>query len=250
MTLVKTIGAAGSAPRTSTPAQSDSGSPGAFVSEQPTNLFLLDDIEDANRTWMLAESDLTALRAAADWITSFVAKPHKHLGRPGPVCPYVPFACERKTLWLAPERIASLSVLDVVELISGYKKVFLDAQPVDGDDANYKSLVVAFTDLPADRAKALFDDVLQHLEVPSYVEDGLVLGGFYESNEASAIYNPGFRPFTPPVPFLLMRHAVISDWKFFLENDWLNLWARFYGESAVQALAEELRRLPWRARRD
>ena len=53
-----------------------------------------------------------------------------------------------------------------------------------------------------------------------------------------------------PVPFLLMRHAVISDWKFFLDSeDWLNLWARRYGESAVQALAEELRRLPWRAGR-
>jgi hypothetical protein len=77
-----------------------------------------------------------------------------------------------------------------------------------------------------------------------------VLGGFYESNEGSAIYNPGLRPFTAPVPFLLMRQAVISDWKFFLDNeDWLNLWARRYGESTVRALAEELHPLPWRARR-
>jgi hypothetical protein len=42
--------------------------------------------------------------------------------------------------------------------------------------------------------------------------------------------------------------AVISDWKFLLDNeDWLKLWARRHGESGVQALAEELRRLPWRA---
>jgi len=87
--------------------------------------------------------------------------------------------------------------------------------------------------------------------IPSYVEDGLVLGGFYETNQGTALYNPSLRPFTAPVPFLLMRHAVISDWKFFLEkDDWLDLWARRHGESAVQALAEELRRLPWRARRD
>jgi hypothetical protein len=125
--------------------------------------------------------------------------------------------------------------------------VFLDAQPFDGDDVNYKSIVVVFTDLSADRAKDLFDDVLKHLGVASYVEEGLVLGGFYESNKDSAIYNPSFRPFTPPVPFLLVRRAVISDWKFFLDNeDWLNLWARRYGESAVQALAEELRRTNWR----
>jgi hypothetical protein len=103
----------------------------------------------------------------------------------------------------------------------------------------------------ADRAREYFDDIQQQLAVPSYADDGLVLGGFYESNEGSAIYNPNFRPFRAPVPFLLVRRAVISDWKLFLDNkDWLNVWARRFGESAVQALAEELRRLPWRARRD
>jgi hypothetical protein len=213
-----------------------------------THLFLLEDLADVSRTRALAESDLDALRAVADWIKTFVARPHKDLGRAGPVCPFVPGAWERKTLWLAPEKIADRSVQDVVQLINEYKTVFLHAQPIDGDDVNYKSIVVVFTDLSADRAKDFFDDVLQHLGVPSYVENGLVLGGFYSSNEGSAIYNSSFRPFTAPVPFLIVRHAVISDWKFFLDNeDWLNLWARRYGESAVQALAEELRRLPWRA---
>ncbi|MGZ4533594.1 MAG: DUF6875 domain-containing protein [Mycobacteriaceae bacterium] len=66
-------------------------------------------------------------------------------------------------------------------------------------------------------------------------------------NEGTAIYNPSFRPFTPPVPFLLMRPTVIGDWKFFLDNeDWLNKWAHRFGESAVQALAGELRRTNWR----
>jgi hypothetical protein len=135
--------------------------------------------------------------------------------------------------------------------MNGYKNLFMEARPVDGDDATYKSILVIFADLPADRAKGLFDAVLQQLGAPSYADDGLVLGGFYEGNEATAIYNESFRPFTAPAPLLLIRRAVISDWKFFLNNkDWLSLWARRYGESAVQALAEELRRLPWSARRD
>lgn len=214
---------------------------------QTKNLFLLEDLGDAGRTRGLAGSDLDALRAVANWITTFVARPNEDLGRPGPVCPFVAEALERKTLWLAPEHIAGRSVPDVVQLIDGYKRLLVGAHPVDGDGATYKSIVVVFTDLSTDRAKAYFDGVLERLGVPSYAEDGLVLGGFYESNEAPAIYNPSFRPFTPPVPFLLVRHAVISDWKFFLDDDdWLNLWARRYEASAVQALAEELRRLPWR----
>jgi hypothetical protein len=211
------------------------------------HLYLLEDLDDASKTGQLPNSDLAALRTVADWITRFVTKPHQDLGREGPVCPFVPEALERKTLWLASEPIAGRRVADVVQRINGYKAQLLQ-QPLRGEGVNYHALVVVFTDLSADRAKGLFDDVLAHLAVPSYVEDGLVLGGFYERNEATAIYNRSFRPFTPPVPFLLMRHAVISDWKFFVDHDdWLNRWAHRYGESGVRALAEELRRLSWRA---
>ena len=212
-----------------------------------TNLFLLEDLEDVGKTSELAEDDLHALHAVADWIKTFVVEPHEDLGRAGPVCPFVPGSLERKTLWLAPEQIADLEVPAVVELINGYQRLFLDAQPTDGDDANYKVIVVVFTDLSADRAQGVFDDVLQHLAVPSYVEDGIVFGPFYEGHEGTAIYNSSFRPFRSPVPFLFVRHGVISDWKFFLDNDdQLNRWAHRYGESGVRTLAEELRRLPWR----
>ena len=214
---------------------------------QTTNLFLLQDLQDVSRTGTLADSELEALRAVADWIKTFVTRPHKDLGRAGTVCPFVPGSLERKVLWLAPEQIAGQGEHDVVELVSGYKRLFLETQPAGGDDAGYKVVVVVFTDLPADRAQGVFDDVLQHLAVPSYADDGIVFGAFYEGNEGTALYNSRFRPFQSPVPFLFVRQGVISDWKFFLDNDeWLNLWACRYGESAVQALAEELRRTNWR----
>jgi hypothetical protein len=218
---------------------------------QTTNLFLLEDLEDVARTSELAQSDRDALHALADWIKTYVVRPHKDLGRAGPVCPFVPGSLERKTLWLAPEQIADRDVPDVVELINGYQRLFLEAQPTDGDDADYRVIVVVFTDLSAARAQGLFADVLQQLAVPSYAEDGILFGPFYEGHEGTAIYNSSFRPFQSPVPFLFVRHGVTSDWKFFLDNeDWLNLWAHRYGESGTQALAEELRRLPWRTRRD
>jgi hypothetical protein len=218
------------------------------MAAQTNNLYLLEDLDDASKTRQLAKSDVAALRTVADWIKTFVATPHKDLGREGPVCPFVPGALERKTLWLASEHIAGRSVADVVQLMNGYKTQFLHAPPIDGDGANYKVIVVIFTDLSADRAKGLFADVLKEHAVPSYVEDGILFGPFYEGNEGTAIYNSGFRPFQSPMPFLFVRYGVISDWKFFLDNDdWLNRWAHRYGESGAQALAEELRRLPWRA---
>jgi hypothetical protein len=221
------------------------------ASAQTTNLFLLEDLEDTRRTGELAEGELEALHAVADWIKTFVVKPHKDLGRAGTVCPFVPGSLERKTLWLAPERIADRDGPEVVELMSGYRRLLLDTRPTDGDDVIYNVIVVVFPDLPADRAQGVFDDVLEQLAVPSYAEDGILFGPYYEGHEGTAIHNSSFRPFQSPVPFLFVRHGVTGDWKFFLDDEeWLNLWARRYGESAVQALAAELRRLPWRVGRD
>ncbi len=143
---------------------------------QTANLFLLEDLEDVGRTSELAESDLAALHAVADWIKTYVVKPHQDLGRSGPVCPFVPGSLERRTLWLAPEQIADRGVPDVVELINGYQRLFLDAQPTAGDDTSYKVIVVVFTDLSADLARRVFDEVLQQLAVPSYAEDGILFG--------------------------------------------------------------------------
>jgi hypothetical protein len=90
---------------------------------QTTNLFLLEDLEEVGRTSELAQSDRDALAAVADWIKTYVVKPHKDLGRAGTVCPFVPVSLERKTLWLAPEQIADRDVPEVVELMSGYKRL-------------------------------------------------------------------------------------------------------------------------------
>jgi hypothetical protein len=218
---------------------------------QTTNLFLLEDLEDVNRTSELAQGDLAALRAVAEWIKAFVVNPHQELGRAGPVCPFVPGSLERKTLWLAPEQLADRDLPAVVELMGGYRRLLLDTRPTDGDDVIYHVIVVVFSDLPAARAQGLFAEVLQQLAVASYAEDGILFGPYYQGHAGTALYNSSFRPFQSPVPLVFVRHGVTGDWKFFLDDDeWLSLWARRYGGSAVQALAEELRRLPWRVRRD
>ena len=163
----------------------------------------------------------------------------------------MPASVERQTLWLAAEHVGDGSTADVTELVSSYKRRLLDVRGPDGGETDYNVITVVFTDLPADRAETLFDAVLGEIAIPSYVEDGIVFGPFYNGNQATAIYNNGFRPFQSPVPFIFVRHGVVSDWKFFVDKeDWLTLWANRFGAKGVSALAAELRRLPWNARRD
>jgi hypothetical protein len=217
---------------------------------QTTNLFLLEDLKDSSRTSKLADSDLDLLRIVTDWITTFVTQPHKDLGRTGPVCPFVSGSLERNALWLAPERIANQSVAELVQLVNDYKALLLRAQPRGAENAIYKAILVVLTDVSADRANDDLNDVhMQDLNQPAYAYDGVVLGQFHEKSEGSAVRNPNFHPFRAPIPFLLMRLAVTGDWVFYLDNeDWLNTWARRWGESAVHALAKELRLTNWRSR--
>jgi hypothetical protein len=218
------------------------------MSTRTRDLLLLEDLEDGGKAGELAHSELAALTAVADWIKTYVVQPHPEIGRPGTVCPYVPRSLERRSLWLASEQVAGRDSTEVVELMSGYKQLLLDRRTTEDEDVVYDVIAVVFTDLPAAHAKGIFDAVQQELGVTSYVEDGILFGPYYEGNAAPAIYNPGFRPFESPAPFMFVRHGVLADWKFFLDDDnWLGLWARRYGEPAVHALADELRRLPWRS---
>ncbi len=217
------------------------------MAPKTTHLLLPDDLQDVGAASGLAATDRDALRAVSEWIEGFVARPHKDLGRDGTVCPFIPGSLERRTLFFAPEQIADLDVPEVVELMDGYKRRFLATPPTDGDDAIYKTIIVVFTDLPAERAAGLFNDVLGQLAGPAYEEDGIIFGPFYEGNEGTAIYNPSFRPFQSPVPFLFVRHTVLSDWKYVLDDDAsIDRWARHFRPAGTAALAEELRRLPWR----
>ena len=62
---------------------------------QTSNIFLLDELDDIGRTSGPSENDLTPLRTVAEWVTSYIVKPHEDFGRANPVCPFVPAALER-----------------------------------------------------------------------------------------------------------------------------------------------------------
>ena len=43
----------------------------------------------------------SALGSTVNWVRDFLARPHRDVGRAGPVCPFTPMALELDTIWLA-----------------------------------------------------------------------------------------------------------------------------------------------------
>jgi hypothetical protein len=110
-------------------------------------------------------------------------------------------------------------------------------------------MIVVFTDLTAERAGALFTDVLGSSRDASYEGDGIIFSPFCDGSEGTAVYDSRFRPFHLPVAFLFVRHTVLSDWTFFVDDDaLLDRWARRFGPAGTAALAQSSAACPgaWR----
>jgi hypothetical protein len=214
---------------------------------QTPTLYLVEDLDDPAVTDGLPDGDLRALRSISDWIESYVVQPHADLGRPGPVCPYVPVAIDMGALWLAAEHIRGRSPEDVVDLMADYRRQLLAARPADATDDDPAVIAVVFSDLSPEEAPSVFNAVLERLSLPSYEADGVLFGTYYAGNPAPATHNPHFRPFESPVPFVFVRSGTVRDWEFFLgRDDFMALWAKRYGEPGTKHLVEVLRALPWR----
>ena len=197
------------------------------------HLYVWRDLALPKRTGRLSKEDLQALKTIAEWTRDFVAQSHPHLGRGGPVCPFVPPAIEQDTLWFAVEHINHLSAVQAAELMKQYKDLFLNLDPrveEEPDKADKKTILVIFPDLPADK----LGDYLAGIQRPlrdEFVREGLMLGEFHQLSQAQGIHNQEFRPLRSPIPMLTIRHMVSTDWLFLSENaEWAQAWfARFHG---------------------
>jgi hypothetical protein len=159
---------------------------------------------------LLAEDHPLAVTTA--WIKSFLARPHQDLGRPGPVCPFVPGAISQDTIWLAcvPEGRGDRQA--IVDIIGHYRDLFLELEPKTGDSAMMKAMVIVFPNVPSDDA-GVIDEVQFELK-SQFVEAGMMIGEFHERNDGGGLRNPDFRPLRSPIPSLAIRFMVETDLPF------------------------------------
>jgi hypothetical protein len=159
------------------------------------------------------QQDLPYLNEMTDWVKTFLAKPHPELGRPGPVCPFVPRALQLNAIRMAVIRASHLEQYQIEDLVRQYRDIFLQTPPVEGELAFYKAIMLIFPDIPADAAFKLIDGVQQKLK-PFFVESGLMIGEFHQHNESPGLHNPDFRPLRSPIPMLAIRYMAESDLPF------------------------------------
>jgi hypothetical protein len=152
------------------------------------------------------------LREVADWILSYVVKPHRELGRSGEVCPFVSPALLLGALWLAAVDDVIDDERPICDRLQTFLQIYgtLEARSNAGVVSDLRTLVIAFPKLPPGQVASLVMGA-HALMKPTFVDRGLMLGEFYSGSESPGVHNPSFRPLRSPIPLFVIRAMVPGD---------------------------------------
>lgn len=188
------------------------------------------------------QENLEPLRTIVDWATDYLCRPHPQLGRTGAVCPFTQPSLRRNVFFLTVVRGADLRLGDVEELVRAYRDWFIDMPPTDPRQAQYKTVNIIFPDLPPEAWKTLIEATQERLK-SEYVPRGIMIGEFHPGPpDKAALWNPDFRPLRCPLPMLVIRHMVPTDFVFLRDRqDFMSAYLRLQGGRIPPVMAGEVR---------
>jgi hypothetical protein len=154
------------------------------------------------------------------WASSYLSKPHKDIGRSGPVCPFVPQAIKKKTLLmtycLCHEHTTSH---DIQAAMLQKKAYFHQCVALESQNSQYDALITVFVHVNGQTAQLnKMIEHTQHMVKPLFIKDKLMVGQFFEGCQAEGLHNASFRPFNAPVPVLGIRKLMPQDLVFLTDK--------------------------------
>jgi len=159
-----------------------------------------------------------ALADISVYVSQFLAKCHPLVGRPGPVCPFVPTSLKSNILRLVVANTThDATPRDVAQLVMLMKSLFKKMEPQSGKMALNKAIVIIFPNLVT-TAQRLTIDAVQEALKERFVEDGMMLGEFHRCNTSAGLRNENWFPLRTPHPCLAMRFMVPSDIPFLIPS--------------------------------
>jgi hypothetical protein len=173
------------------------------------------ELQSASRVRGAALSECPAAVTIETWVREFCGRSHADLGRPGPVCPFVPEALLIDSLWLTT--IETRHEPDersfIREAVEHYRQLFLDLEPRIGTDSLHKAILL----LLPDASPTAIEEVQREMK-PAVVSRGLMLGEFHPHLASGARHNPSFHALRSPIPMLVIRTMVEADLEFLLRR--------------------------------
>ncbi|KZB86958.1 DUF6875 domain-containing protein [Amycolatopsis regifaucium] len=185
-----------------------------------------------------------------DWLRDYVSAPSAHIGRPGPVCPFVPGALKTGAIRLSFHY--GVDACDADELrrlvsaeLSEFKRL---TEPPKQSGISLDSVLVVLPDAVEEGWRRIDESYggLKDLAVG----EGLMIGQFHPACAEPAVRNPGFPVSRSPIALYAIRHMAPHDALFLhVERGWFRKYAARFAlharRSRTDPLIGELYRRAW-----
>lgn len=187
---------------------------------RPTNLFATDPAIRAAEHPRAAE-----LRR---WIPEYLCRPHRDLGRSGPVCPYIGRAIAHQYVWVSFVEGRHIDTQRITAIVDDLNDLFPALPPQSEPDNKHKAVLAVFPDL----TEYVDLDAVQHDQKTRFVDKGLMLGQFYPGCTAAGLHNPMFPALDAPLPILAVRYMVPTDFPFLSSRrEWIDTYLKLFAPS-------------------
>ncbi|MEV6136986.1 DUF6875 domain-containing protein [Nocardia sp. NPDC051990] len=184
---------------------------------QPTNLFSTDPAIRAAEHPRAAE-----LRR---WASDYLSRPHRDLGRSGPVCPYIGRAIGGRYLWVCFVEGRHIDAERITAIVDDLNDLFPALPPRDEPDNELKAVLAVFPDL----TEYVDIDVVQQVQKTRFVDKGLMLGQFYPGCTVAGLHNPNFPALDAPLPILAVRYMAPTDFPFLnTRQEWIDTYLKVF----------------------
>ncbi|MFI0742762.1 DUF6875 domain-containing protein [Streptomyces sp. NPDC021100] len=145
-----------------------------------------------------------------EWLTTFVARPHARLGRPGDICPRLAPALRRDLVRLVALRTGPAPQPGEAHA-KGLALAVLYRQLFPEDEAfRNGALLCLCPDLRVEAAARFIDEGHRLLRM-DFVARGLMIGEFHPASTVGSVHNPQLKVMRCPVPMFAVRALTRHD---------------------------------------
>jgi hypothetical protein len=152
----------------------------------------------------------------AEWIRSYLMRPHADLGRAGDVCPFTARASRLDLVRISISEADGSDAAVVLETMEGALRAF-DAIECKTSLRNFRTVLVAFPNCADEDGLRLLKRTQNRLRHHSTIK-GKMIGCFEPNSQDKGLINPDFRPLRSPIPLLAIRALVENDAPFVIRN--------------------------------
>jgi hypothetical protein len=155
-------------------------------------------------------------KAIAQWVGSYLMRPHEDLGRAGDVCPFTAQASRLDTVRIGSSDADPGEAGRILKTMENAIEAFEEI-PCPQSMRHFRTVIVGFPLCADEKGLRVLKQTQNRLRGHS-VFRGKMIGFFHPNAEDKGLINPGFRPLRAPQPLLAIRMLVENDAPFVLRN--------------------------------